>query len=206
MRIGIVSDIHDAVPSLRTALRRFRELGVEQVVTLGDAFETSEPGSPGAQVARELADAGAVGVWGNHDAGLSDEVTAVVRALADPALLAFAERLRPHLVLGECRFCHIEPWRDPHSVEDLWAFDGVPETGEDASRSFRAVPERILFVGHFHTWRIICPGRPVSWDADRPIRMDGPHRYLALVSAVVEGWSAVFDTETSELTPIRCPA
>lgn len=206
MRIGIVADIHDAVGPVRVALRQFQELGVEKIVTMGDAFETFEPGSPGAQVARDLADAGAIGVWGNHDVGLSHELSAEVRALADPALLAFAERLRPHLVLGECRFCHIEPWRDPRRLEDLWAFDGIPETAEDAVRSFQAVPERVLFIGHFHMWRLIRPGGPVPWDADRPFLMCGPDRYLALVSAVVEGWCAVFDTEVGELTPIRCPA
>ena len=153
MRIGIVADIHDAVEPLRVALRRFRELGVDQVVTLGDAFETIEPGSPGAQVGRVLAGDGAIGVWGNHDVG-----------------------------------------------------DGVAESVEDASRSFRAVPERILFVGHFHMWRLIRPGGPVAWDADRPITLEGPERCLGLVSAVVEGWCAVFDADTNGLIPVRCPA
>jgi hypothetical protein len=36
-----------------------------------DAFETWQPGPPGVEVARLLARAGTVGVWGNHDIGLS---------------------------------------------------------------------------------------------------------------------------------------
>jgi len=51
MLIGIVADIHDAVDPLRAALARFRDLDVEQVVSLGDAFETFKRGEPGADVA-----------------------------------------------------------------------------------------------------------------------------------------------------------
>ncbi len=51
MLIGIVADIHDAVDPLKAALAQFRELGVKQVVSLGDAFETFKRGEPGAEVA-----------------------------------------------------------------------------------------------------------------------------------------------------------
>ena len=47
MLIGILADIHDAVEPLKASLARFRELEVEQVVSLGDAFETFRPGEPG---------------------------------------------------------------------------------------------------------------------------------------------------------------
>jgi len=40
LRIGIVSDIHDDVTTLRTALTALRREGVEQVVSLGDAFDS----------------------------------------------------------------------------------------------------------------------------------------------------------------------
>jgi len=205
MRIGILADIHDAVEPLRAALAALRQRGVERVVTLGDAFDSVQPGEPGVEAAGMLQEAGAIGVWGNHDVGLSHEVSAQVRALADPGLLDFSARLRPHLSLEGCRFSHIEPWKDACRVEDLWAFDGVPDTEARAESSFEAVPERLLFIGHFHSWLAVRRGRGrVEWDGARPITLDGPDRYLVVVGPVVEGWCAMFETAKSELTPIRC--
>jgi hypothetical protein len=205
MRIGILADIHDAVGPLRAALAALRQARIEQVVTLGDAFDSFRPGEPGAEVARLLQESGAIGVWGNHDAGLSYEVSDPLRKSADPGLLQFAHRLQPQLALEGCRFSHIEPWRDPCRVEDLWAFDGVPDTDARAERSFEAVPERILFVGHFHFWLAMRRrGGRLEWDGIRPIKLDGPDRYLVVVGPVVDGWCAVFDTAQFELTPIRC--
>ena len=205
MRIGIVSDIHDDVTTLRTALTALRREGVEQVVSLGDAFDSCKPGDPGVEVASLLHEAGAVGVWGNHDVGLSHEVSAEVRELAAPSLLEFAARLQPQLTLEGCRFSHIEPWRDPRRVEDLWAFDGMPDTDVQARRSFDVVPERLLFLGHFHLWLAMrrSLGR-VEWDGQSAIRLSAPDRYLVVVAPIVEGWCAVLETGDFVLTPIRC--
>lgn len=152
-----------------------------------------------------LQDARAIGVWGNHDVGLSCEVSAEVRDLADRGLLEFTARLQPYLTLEGCLFSHIEPWRDPSRVEDLWAFDGLPDTVAQAERSFEAVPERIILLGHFHFWLAMrqSVGR-VEWDGVSPIRLCEPDRYLVVVAPVVDGWCAVLDTDQFELTPIRC--
>ena len=136
----------------------------------------------GAQLPNNSMQRTALRVWRNHDAGLSHEVSAQLRGLADPALLEFAAGLRPQLVLEECRFSHIEPWRDARRLEDLWAFDGVPDTVAQAERSFEAVPERILFVGHFHLWLAMRrSGGRVEWDGVRPIKLGGPDRFLVVV-------------------------
>jgi predicted phosphodiesterase len=204
MIIGIVTDIHDALGPLSNALTLLREKGVERIVTLGDAFETCRFGEPGAEVAHLLQDAGAIGVWGNHDFGLSHEVGEEILGRADPELISFASRLQPQIVLEDCRFSHIEPWKDSRRVEHLWDFDGVPDTGERAQRSFQAVPERILFVGHFHAQLVVRQEGRMAWDGDQPIRLLRPDRYLVLVPAVLYGWCAMFDTAQSELTAVRC--
>jgi hypothetical protein len=166
-------------------------------------FDTYRRGEPGVQVAGLLEEARAFGVWGNHDAGLSHEVSVELRDEADPALLEFAAHLQPQLTLEGCRFSHIEPWRNPCRVEDLWAFDGVPDTTTNAERSFESVPERVIFFGHFHVWLVMrrSVGR-MRWDGLGPITLRGPDRYLVVVAPVVDGWCATFDTEQFELTPI----
>jgi predicted phosphodiesterase len=204
MRIGIVADIHDAVEHLTLALALLKERGAECIVTLGDAFETLEPGSPGPEVARLLHRAGAVGVWGNHDFALSHDVPEEIRKRADPDLLAFSTLLQPQLVVGSCRFCHIEPRKDVFDLMDLWTMDGFPETAERAEKTFAAVPERIVFMGHLH-WAMVAgrAGR-IEWDGVETLRLSGPDRYLFAVPAVLSGWCALFDTDRSELTTIRC--
>lgn len=206
MLIGIVADIHDAVEPLARALALLRDRGVERIVTLGDAFDSCLPGEPGAQVARLLQEADATGVWGNHDFGLSREVPLQILDRADPAVLGFAARLQPQLAMDECRFSHIEPWKDPCRLEDLWDFDGVPDTGERAQRSFQAVPERVVLLGHFHCRLVVRREGPVAWDGPRPITLSPPERFLVLVPAVVEGWCATYETGRCELTAIRCMA
>jgi hypothetical protein len=204
MLIGIVADIHDAVTPLRTALARFREAGVEQVVTLGDAFEAPRRGEAGGVVAGILRDAGAIGVWGNHDAGLSGDVPDYMQREADPVLLAFASRLEPQIVVENCRFSHIEHWLNPATIEDLWHFDGMPDSLERASLSFNAVTERLLFMGHYHRWLVVSSDGTVRWDITQPLVLAPPDRHLVVLGAVVDGWCATFDSITATLTPIRC--
>jgi len=202
---GILSDIHDAIAPLNNALAKFREAGVEQVVTLGDAFETFRRGEAGGDVARILRDAGAVGVWGNHDIGLSHEVSDEIRNEAEPDLLEFASRLEPHLVLENCRFSHIEPWRDPTSIPDLWHIGEMSDLLSRAPRCFSAVPEAFLFMGHYHRWLIAGSDGTVIPEVERPLLLTSAARYLVVTGAVKHGWCATFDSITAELTPIRCP-
>jgi hypothetical protein len=65
--------------------------------------------------------------------------------------------LQPHLEIDGCLFTHVEPWLDPHKVEDFWYFDGPPDTPEKLARSFQAVPNRVLFIGHMHRWMLGTP-------------------------------------------------
>jgi len=205
MRIGILADIHDAVILLEHALQLLRQHDAEQVVTLGDAFESYRPGTPAVEVARMLERVGAVGVWGNHDFGLSHEVTDQLREEADEMILSFAARLTPQLAVGGCRFCHIEPWKNPCSLADLWSFDEVPNTGERARRTFDAVPERVVFMGHFHSWFAVTQDGPTTWRGENAIDLLAPERYLVSVGAVLRGSCAIYDTVQSRLTPLRCP-
>lgn len=204
MLIGIVSDIHEHVENLGRALSALRNGGADTVVSLGDACQTFGEESRAAEVAALLDGAGARGVWGNHDFGFCREVCDEIRRRADEATLAVMARMQPHLVVGDCRFTHIEPWLDPKSVEDLWFFDGPPDTAAKAGRSFAAVPERVLFVGHFHRWLVMTPAGRVEWDGQSALDLKGPGRYLVVVAPVVDGWCAAYDTEAQTLFPVWC--
>ncbi len=66
MKLGFLTDIHEHVEHLRVALDQFRIEGIDQVVVIGDLFEQ---GRRIEETCRLLAEASAVGVWGNHDFG-----------------------------------------------------------------------------------------------------------------------------------------
>jgi hypothetical protein len=201
--IGIVADIHEEVELLERALDELRNRGAQCIVTLGDACDTFGAEGRAHDVVALLRQAGAVGVWGNHNVGLCTDVTDELRCLAKPGVLEYMATLKPQLVLEGCRFSHVEPWLDPHRVEDLWYFDGPPVTPEKVSRSFAAVPERHLFVGHFHRWLVTSETGGLQWDGSAPIHLHERRRYLTVVAPVMGGWCATFDTQTCCLTPIR---
>lgn len=206
MRIGILADIHGDVESLTGALTEFRARGVDQVVSLGDACEMFGPDAGAREVVDLLRSAHAVGVWGNHDFGLCYEVEETVRQEAGSTVIEFMAGMRPHLVLEGCRFSHVEPWLDPTEVQDLWYWQGPPDTPELAARSFAAVPERFLFIGHFHAWLAMTPSERREWRGEGPLDLSVGPRDLVVIDAVHNGWCAIFDTTTAVLTPVRCQA
>jgi hypothetical protein len=154
------------------------------------------------ETASLLDDAGAIGVWGNHDFGLcSDNPTAEDRSRYSKRLLDFMGRLRPRLEIDGCLFTHVEPWLDPEKIEDLWYFDGPPETPEQVTRIFRAVQNRVMFVGHYHRWLLVSSEGVQVWSGEEPIILGVESRHLVAVHAVCCGKCALFDTGTNELIP-----
>jgi hypothetical protein len=202
--IGIVADIHEAIEPLERALAEFRRCAVDQVVNLGDACESAPVGGRASKVIALLRDSRATGVWGNHDFGLCFEVHDRVRQNAAPEVLEYLTTMQPHLELEGCRFSHVEPWLDAYKLEDLWYFDGLPDTPAKANRSFAAVPERRLFTGHLHRWLVMSPEGQVAWDGLQPLTLNPETRYLIVVAPVVEGRCAIYDTAAAQLTPVRC--
>jgi predicted phosphodiesterase len=204
MLLGLVTDIHGAVEPLARALETFRTRGVDRVVTLGDTCDLYGPVDRLTGVAELLRDAGAVGVWGNHDFGLCGEVAASVRAKVPAGVLEFMAGMLPRLAFDSCHFSHVEPWLDPNKLEDLWYFDGPPDTPDLAARSFAAVPERTLFFGHFHKWLAMTPTRRLEWAGEGDLDLEGEPRTLVVLAPVFDGWAATFDTATHVLSPVKC--
>ena len=199
MRIGILADIHEYLDHLRWAIGVLREQGADLLVVLGDVVES---GDRLKETVDLLDEAGAIGVWGNHDFGLCrDNQKPDDRLRYGDGVLAFMSRLQPRLEVEGCLFTHVEPWLDPEKIEDLWFFDGPPETPERVSRIFTAAPNRVTFMGHYHRWLLVTPEGLQTWQGDRPIVLDTAQRYLVTVHAVCDGRCALFDTSTGELLP-----
>jgi hypothetical protein len=196
MRLGLLADIHEHVDLLQIALDRFRSERVDCVIVLGDVYQSGEALD---ETCRLLAEANAIGVWGNHDFGLcGDDADENPRFSRDS--LRFLRSLLPRLALGDCHFMHVEPWLNPEDISDLWYFEGPPDVTGTLPRIFDATPHRILFSGHYHKWLLATPDGIADWVGHRTVILDSGRRFVT-VGALCERRYATFNTTTSELRP-----
>ena len=93
MRIGMLADVHEDVSRLRWAIDVLSEQRFDCLLFLGDLFEL---GHRFRETVDLLAEAGAIGVWGNHDFGLCHDNARLEdhQRYGEP-VLAFMSRLRP---------------------------------------------------------------------------------------------------------------
>ncbi|HEX2474931.1 MAG TPA: metallophosphoesterase family protein [Lacipirellulaceae bacterium] len=200
MRLGLLADIHEAVPELEAALAILKKCAVDRIVVLGDIVET---GSQLAAVTKLLAEHGAFGVWGNHDFGIAYQPEDAIRMRYSDEVMRYMTGLAPRLEIGDCLFTHVEPWLDPTDFFQLWRYEGEPVTVEQAAKSFECTAHRFLFVGHFHRWRVISDCETMNWDGTSPLDLSKCRRGLISVGALCNGKFAIFDTESCELIPMR---
>jgi hypothetical protein len=192
---------------LARALTLFRQHRVDQVVTLGDTIDAFAHSDGAAEVAALLLEAGAVGVWGNHDCNLRGDVPEKTRARFPALALTFMARMQPRLVLGHCHFSHKEASVDPHDVAQLWDVSDRPlNLMERARQGFAAVPQGWLFVGHYHRWWAATPSGPLGWSGPEPLALASGERYVVVVGAVCDGWCGLLDVEDATLQPLWCGA
>ena len=195
MRIGILSDVHEANAELRRVVGRGRVLGVERFVVLGDVFES---GKALGETVAILRDADASGVWGNHDLGLAVDPTPAVRARYPRAVVEYFAALAGRLHVGDCLIGHFQAWMDPADPEQPWYWNGVPASADELARNFAATDRRLLFMGHYHRWLVARPGGVLDWQGPGTFRFEGG-RHLVVVPAVCDGWCVVYDTIADEL-------
>ncbi|QDU98197.1 metallophosphoesterase family protein [Lignipirellula cremea] len=201
MKLGLISDVHEQIEPLQFALERFRRDPVDQIVFLGDLFEMGEHLL---QATQTLHQASVIGVWGNHDfgltrLGLNDEVRSRFPAEA----LQYTQTLQPFLRIEDCHFSHVEPWRNPERLEDLWSYDRLPTEPASAARSFAATDARVIFLGHLHRFAAVSDqGPPLVWRGEAPLQLHAGQRYVVIIAAVCDALCAMYDTSTGWLTPI----
>lgn len=198
MKLGLITDIHEQVELLQTALDRFEQEKVDQIVFIGDVVLL---GNRLAETCRLLSEADVIGVWGNHDFGICTNPSEEMRETYGESVIHFFTTLKPKLVIEDCLVTHVEPWLDPNKIEDLWYFDGPPDSPKRLQQIFCSAQNACFFVGHYHRWMHVTPDGISDWAGDRPMILD--RRNLIVVGAICEGRFAIFDTATKELVPFN---
>ena len=198
MKLGLLADIYEHTRQLQKAIAALQRHGAELFVVLGDVFETGERIEETVSLLQQVQ---AVGVWGNPDFGLCFDPSEWVRKRYSTGVLEFMGSLQPRIEIDDCLFTHVEPWLEPHKVEDLWYFDGPPDSPEKLARSFSAVRNRVMFIGHMHRWLLGTPDGVLPWRGECELHLDFANRYLVVIHAVCDGKCAMFDTKTGVLIP-----
>lgn len=205
MKLGLITDVHNDAARLEVALKLFHDLGVDQLVTIGDTCDAFSRGDGAARVASMLRESGVIGVWGNHDYSLCHEVSDTIQTRFPPVVLEVMSSMQPRLILEECHFSHKESSVDPYDVAQLWDIsDTPPELSERAGLAFHASNIRLQFVGHYHRWWAATPQGTLDWQGDKVLRFDPKQRYFVVIAAVCNGWCAMLDTDKGELVPLNC--
>jgi predicted phosphodiesterase len=202
VKLGLITDIHEHVTDLALALEACDRHGVDQIICLGDVMQT---GSAIRETVALLAERRIAGVWGNHDFGLCSHPSALASSRRERytgAVLNYLATFQPSLVLDDCHFSHVEPWRDANDVMALWDTSGLPDQDGMTAQSFDACHQRVMFTGHHHRWLVTTRERVIPWDACTTICLTAPQRYYVVVAAVCEGRCGVYDTSSGELSPI----
>lgn len=197
MQLGMITDVHEHVDNLRECLRQLQAEGVEQIVMLGDVYELGHRIRPTCEL---LAQANVAGVWGNHDFGLCVNPTAEMHQNHGDLVIDYMTSLKARMVIDDCYLAHIEPWLNSDLLEDLWFFEGIPETAERRQQIFSAQPQRVYFAGHYHRWLHVRPDRTEAWDGSTPICLK-EGRHFVVLDALVKGSFATYDTVTGWLIP-----
>jgi predicted phosphodiesterase len=166
MLLGIITDIHEEVDLLREALQVLADRQVERIICVGDVVGHCLRLSETCQL---LAQAQVVGVYGNHDYGLS-----VGPGRRDRGELPRAAGCGVHAntrtthgdrrLLVSTRRTLARPVQTGRSV----VFRRVPQRPDQLARIFAVPTARIAFAGHFHRWLWARPSGLTAWKGKRP--------------------------------------
>lgn len=200
MKIGILADIHEANARLRLAISCLYAEGVDRFVVLGDIFETGRQVQTTVELLSRI---DAIGVFGNHELGLSVDPEAGIRQRYGKRIVDFFTALHGQYELADCLFSHAQAWMDPTDLDQPWYCHGMPETADLIARNFAATKQRVVFLAHYHRWLAATSEGMLAWRGEAPLHVQKGCRYLVVIHAVCDGWCAMYDTETCRLYPMR---
>jgi hypothetical protein len=199
MQLGLLADIHEDAISLRAALALFARHGVEQVVVLGDLVETCRHIEP---IIHLLQEAGATGVWGNHELGFCHEPDPEFTARYPESIVQFFRGLTPRWETGRYLATHALPTVDPTDPLDYYSSQ-CPENATARERCFTQHPGRVMLMGHYHRWLAATPEGVTPWAGECPLDLGSSSSWLIVLAALMDGWCATLDTHQDRLIPHR---
>jgi diadenosine tetraphosphatase ApaH/serine/threonine PP2A family protein phosphatase len=220
MRLALLTDLHANREALTACLAHAGQQGADQYAFMGDFVGYGADPAWVVDTVMAYVARGAIAVQGNHDYSVTQparpqmhaearEVIEWTRGQLSPAQLEFLTRLPLTRQQGGLLFVHASA-HEPIKWEYV---TGV----EQAERSLRATPSKIVFSGHVHApalYRRADDGRVGKHQpqAGSRIVLEPQHQYLAIPGAVGQprdannaACYALYDDAARELSFFRVP-
>ncbi|MEM1429755.1 MAG: metallophosphoesterase family protein [Pseudomonadota bacterium] len=214
MRLAVIADVHGNAAALSAVLADLDDLGITEVVNLGDHLSGPLDAATTADLLMQRA---FHEIRGNHDRALVETAPAemgasdrVAHDQLDGHHMEWLRSLPPTRLLWEDVFlCHGTPTSDVSYWLERVEPDGAirPARRDEIQAELGDIPASLFLCAHTHIPRIVqtrcgrtilnpgsvgCPG----YDDDRPVfhemQTGTPNASYAIVEKGPEGWSATF--------------
>lgn len=220
MKLGLITDLHANREALEAVLAHAGSQGVQRYAILGDLVGYGADPAWTVNTVRNLVEAGAWAVQGNHDAAtvrgalpsMREEAARAIdwtRGRLDPAQLDFLRRLPMKVEDGDCLFVHANAY-----APSEW---GYIEGRMEAMRSLQATERAYTFCGHMHEpvlYHLSLTHKTGQFEPSPgvPIPLSPARRWLAIPGSCGQPRDgnpaaayAVFDQDSATLTFHRVP-
>jgi diadenosine tetraphosphatase ApaH/serine/threonine PP2A family protein phosphatase len=218
--LALLADLHANLEAVTACLEDARSRGATEYAFLGDLVGYGADPGPVVDLVRAHADAGAVVVRGNHDAGVTEAPTEQMA----PAAREVVEWTRSHLAPEQSAFLAALPLTVTrgdtlfvHATADApgeWVYVTDPVA---AARSLAAARTTRVFGGHVHEPTLYytgAAGKPLPFTPVPGIAIPvPPHRqWLAIIGSAGQprdgntaACYAILDADRARLTFYRVP-
>ncbi len=217
MRLAVLTDIHGNKQALSAVLADARARGASDFAFLGDIVGYGPDPVWCVEVARELVEAGATCLMGNHDAAAAGRPEAMnkvaqaaiywTRSQLTSAQIAWLGALPLQARLDEVLLTHASA-NDPQD----WNYI---TSDTRAAPSFRASDARVILCGHTHVPLLVSRDRagmvqPHGFRIGQAVPLLRSRRWLAVLGSVgqprdgsAQAGYALWDSEAASLTFLR---
>lgn len=217
--LALLADIHGNREALDACLADAKARGATQFAFLGDLVGYGADPAYVVDLAMRKQSEGAILVRGNHDAAIMDgghQMNDDARTAIDWTRENLGKEQRTFLAnlpltveLDNVLFVHADA-----SAPARWIYINGPP---GAQCSMRATPKRLTFCGHVHRpqlyrWSAFGSPRAQTPQADIPIGIEGPRKWLAVLGSVGQPRDynpaaayALYDTAAARLIFRRIP-
>ena len=189
MQIAIISDIHGNLEALQAVAADIETRGVDTILSLGDNIGY---GPDPTAIIEFIQEKTIPSVMGNHematvDSDYLDWFNPMARRslektieMLSPKALQYISQLEPVMILDTCRCVHGFP---PDSLTTYLFEISI----DKLQQAFKAMQDRICFVGHTHILQIISfDGERITYDylSKGLTTMKKDHQYIINVGSV----------------------
>jgi predicted phosphodiesterase len=211
MQIAIISDIHGNLEALHAVAADIKAQSVDTILSLGDNIGYGPDPMAVIDYIREHT---IPSVMGNHematvDADYLDWFNPMARRslektieMLSPKALKFISQLEPVMILDTCRCVHGFP---PDSLTTYLFEISI----DKLQQAFKAMQDRICFVGHTHILQIISfDGERITYDylSEGRTALHEAHQYIINIGSVGQPRDGnnnakyvIFDTEANTI-------